>query len=85
MDNKTVLEGILWDLKCLSDLFLHGTMESSTETLHKTFQDAFNDILNLQNDLYNLMSEEGMYSVSQVSETKITKTKGKFTPSLEED
>ena len=85
MDNKTVLEGILWDLKCLSDLFLHGTMESSAETLHKTFQDALNDILNLQNDLYNLMSEEGMYSVSQVSETKITKTKGKFTPSLEED
>ena len=85
MDNKTVLEGILWDLKCLSDLFLHDTMESCTETLHKTFQDALNDILNLQNDLYNLMSEEGMYSVSQVSETKITKTKGKFTPSLEED
>ena len=30
MDNKTMLEGILWDLKALSDLFLHGSIESGT-------------------------------------------------------
>ena len=84
MDNKTMLEGILWDLKCLSDLFMHGSIESGTPSLHKTFKDALNEVLTLQNELYNLMSEEGMYTVSNVAETKITKTKNKFEPTLEE-
>ena len=56
MDNKTMLEGILWDLKCLADLFLHGSIESGTPELHKKFKDALNDILTLQNELYTLMS-----------------------------
>ena len=30
MDNKTMLEGILWDLKVMGELTLHGTIESST-------------------------------------------------------
>lgn len=85
MDSKTMLEGILWDLKGLSDLFLHGTIESSTNEIHKVFKNALDETLTLQKDLYNLMSEEGMYSVSNVSETKITKIKGKFTPELEEE
>ena len=84
MDKKTMLEGILWDLKCLSDLFMHGSIESATPSLHKTFKDALNEVLTLQNELYNLMSEEGMYSVSNVAETKITKTKNKFESTLEE-
>lgn len=84
MDNKTMLEGILWDLKCLADLFLHGSIESGTPELHKKFKDALSDILTLQNELYTLMSEEGMYSVTNVAETKITKTKSKFEPTLEE-
>ncbi len=84
MDNKTMLEGILWDLKCLGDLFLHGSIESGTPSLHKTFKESLMEILTLQNELYTLMSEEGMYTVSNVAETKITKTKNKFEPTLEE-
>ena len=45
---------------------------------------ALNEVLTLQNELYNLMSEEGMYTVSNVAETKITKTKNKFESTLEE-
>ena len=82
MDNKTILEGILWDLKCLGDLFLHGTIESGTKTVHQTFENSLNDVLTLQNNLYTLMSEEGMYQVENVAETKISKTKNKFEPTL---
>lgn len=85
MDNKTILEGILWDLKCLSDLFMHGSIESGTKNVHKTFRDGLNEVLTLQNDLYTLMSEEGMYNVENVAETKITKVKNKFNPTLEEE
>ena len=83
MDNKTMLEGILWDLKVMGELTLHGTIESSTPEVNKVFQNSLIDILNLQNDLYTLMSEENMYETSTVSETKIAKTKNKFNAELE--
>jgi len=85
MDNKTMLEGILWDLKTLGDLFLHGSIESGTKNVHKTFKDALSDTLTLQNDLYTLMSEESMYNVENVAEGKITKVQNKFNPTLEEE
>lgn len=85
MDNKTMLEGILWDLKVMGELTLHGTIESSTPEVNKVFQNSLIDILNLQNNLYTLMSEENMYETSTVSETKIAKTKNKFKAELEKE
>ncbi len=85
MDNKTMLEGILWDLKTLGDLFLHGSIESGTKNIHKTFRDALDEVLTLQNDLYTLMSDEGMYTVENVTETKISKVQNKFNSTLEEE
>ena len=85
MDNKTMLEGILWDLKVMGELTLHGTIESGTPEVNKVFQNSLIDILNLQNDLYTLMSEENMYETSTVSETKIAKIKNKFNAELEKE
>ena len=85
MDNKTMLEGILWDLKVMGELTLHGTIESGTKEVNKVFQNSLIDILNLQNDLYTLMSEENMYETNTVSETKIAKTKNKFNAELEKE
>lgn len=85
MDDKTMLEGILWDLKVMGDLQLHGTIESGTKNVNKAFKDSLVETLTLQNDLYTLMSEEGMYSVSNAPETKVSKTKNKFNPTLEEE
>ena len=85
MDNKTMLEGILWDLKCLADLFLHGTIESGTKNVHQAFEDALTETLTLQNDLYTLMSNENMYTVENVAETKLTKAQNKYSPSLKSE
>lgn len=85
MDNKTMLEGILWDLKCLSDLFVHGTIESAdNKVVRDTFLDSLNSVLEMQENLYTLMSEENMYKVTSVSETKIKNTREKFNENLEE-
>ena len=85
MDNKTMLEGILWDLKGMADLLLHGSIEAKTPEIHDTFKRSLTEILTLQNDLYTLMSEKGMYTTNNVSETKITKTKAKFMADLESE
>ena len=85
MDNKTMLEGILWDLKCLSDLFVHGTIESAdNKIVRDTFLDSLNSVLEMQENLYTLMSEEDMYKVTTVSETKIKNIREKFNENLEE-
>ncbi len=68
MDNKTMLEGILWDLKCLSDLFVHGTIESAdNKIVRDTFLDSLNSVLEMQENLYILMSEEDLYKIASVS------------------
>lgn len=85
MDDKTMLEGILWDLKALGDLFLHGTIESGTPKVQTVFKNSLDEVLTLQNELYTLMANAGMYTVSNVAESKLTKTKDKFQPTLEEE
>ncbi len=82
MDDKTLLEGILWDLKVLGDLSLHGSIESGTKNVHETFRKSLDEVLNLQNELYTLMSNEGMYTTSTVTESKLEKTKAKYNPTL---
>lgn len=83
MDDKTMLEGILWDLKAIADLSLHGTIESATPNVYETFMSALKEILSTQHDLYTLMSELGMYNVCNVENSKITKAKSKYNETLE--
>ena len=40
MDDKNLMENILLLEKGVCDLFLHGTIESSTQNVHDTFNTA---------------------------------------------
>ena len=51
----------------------------------ETFKDSLNEVLSLQNELYLFMSENGMYTVSNVTETKIDKVKNKYNEELKEE
>ena len=83
MDDKTMLEGILWDLKVLGDLCLHGSIESGVNEVHSCFVKALNETLELQNELFNVMNELGMYNITNVDSSKINKTLSKFNSTLE--
>ena len=71
MDNKLILEGILWDLKGISSLALYGALESKTNKVNKVFRDSLLEFLDLQHTLFNKMFECGMYDVCNVEESKI--------------
>ena len=43
MDDKCTMENILLTTKGVCDLYLHGTIESSTANVHQTFSGAQND------------------------------------------
>ena len=78
MEDRNLIEEQLLVIKGVSDLYMHGAVESSTAEVHSAFKDALNETLDIQNKIYNLMSEKGWYKTETVAQTKIDSTKQKF-------
>lgn len=78
MEDREIMEKELLIIKGVCDLYLHGTIESSTAEVHTAFKDALNDSLDIQNKIYNLMAEKGWYNLENVDQNKLTATKQKF-------
>ena len=78
MEDKDLMENELLVIKGVCDLYLHGTIESSTAEVHMAFKDALNESLDIQNKIYNLMKEKGWYTTDTAEQTKIDATKQKF-------
>lgn len=78
MEDRDLMEKELLIIKGVCDLYLHGTIESSTAEVHAAFKDALNESLDIQNKIYNLMSEKGWYTVTTVEQNKIDTVKQKF-------
>lgn len=78
MEDKDLMEKELLIIKGVCDLYLHGTIESTTAEVHTAFKDALNESLDIQNKLYNLMAEKGWYKTDTVEQTKIDTLKQKY-------
>ena len=78
MEDKDLMEKELLIIKGVCDLYLHGTLESSTAEVHEAFKCALNESLNIQNKLYNMMNEKGWYKMENVEQQKIDTVKQKF-------
>ena len=78
MGDKELMEKELSIIKGACDLYLHGTVESCTAEVHDAFKCALNDTLNIQNKIYNLMSERGWYKAEPAEQQMINQTQQKF-------
>ncbi len=78
MEDKEIMEKELLIIKGVCDLYLHGTIESSTAEVHTAFKNALDDSLDIQNKIYNLMVERGWYKTDSADQNKISSTKQKF-------
>ena len=78
MEDRDLMEKELLVIKGVCDLYLHGTIESSTAEVHCAFKDALNTSLDIQNKLYNLMAEKGWYKTEVVEQIKIDQAKQKY-------
>ncbi len=78
MEDKDLMEKELLIVKGVCDLYLHGTIESSTAEVHTAFKNALNETLDIQNKIYNLMAEKGWYKMENADQNKITAAKQKF-------
>ena len=43
MDDRCIMESLLLTSKGVCDLYMHGTIESSTANVHQTFHQALSD------------------------------------------
>ena len=78
MEDRDLMEKELLIIKGVCDLYLHGTIESTTAEVHAAFKDALNESLDIQNKIYNLMAEKGWYKTENAEQTKIDQLKQKF-------
>ena len=78
MDDKNLMENLLLLEKGVCDLYLHGTIEASTQNVHTAFQSALSESLGMQDTVYSKMASKGWYPSEQAEAAKINTVKHKF-------
>ncbi|MBQ6387124.1 MAG: spore coat protein [Ruminococcus sp.] len=78
MNDRDIMENMLLLEKGACDLFMHGTIESSSTDVHQTFNTSLNASLQLQDEIYNKMQSRGWYPTEQVQQCKCNEVKQKF-------
>ena len=78
MQDKEIMENELSLFKGVCDLYMHGTIESSTKEVHDAFKCALNETLDIQNKIFNLMKDKGWYQTCNADSSEINKLKSKY-------
>ena len=78
MNDKNLMEDILLLEKGVCDLYMHGTIESSTEKVHGTFRAALTESLCMQDTIYSKMAAKGWYPSETADASKVSTVKQKF-------
>lgn len=78
MDDRCIMENLLLTTKGVCDLYMHGTIESSTSNVHQVFNQALKDSLCMQDEIYQKMSAKGWYSTEQADSKQIEKVRSQY-------
>lgn len=78
MNDQAIMENLLLTTKGVCDLYMHGTVESSTQNVHHAFDTALSDSLCMQDDIYKQMTAKGWYQVEQADAQQLQQVKQKF-------
>lgn len=73
MDDKIIMDTALSLTKGMCDLLMHGSIESQEPKLNKMFIDSLMKYLELQQEMYMEMQNQGLYNAETVTESKISK------------
>ena len=78
MNDQKIMENLLLTTKGACDFYLHGAIESATQNVNAAFDDALNQSLCMQENIYQKMSAQGWYQNEQAQQQQINKVKNKF-------
>ena len=78
MNDQSIMENLLMTTKGVCDLYMHGTIESSTQNVHQAFDKALNDTLCMQEEIYGKMAGKGWYPTAQADQQQIDQVRQKY-------
>ncbi len=78
MNDQNLMENMLQLEKGVCDLYLHGSIESSTPEVKQSFKTALNECLNQQGHIYDEMSAKGWYQTDNAEQQKLCQVRQKF-------
>ena len=78
MNDKEIMENLLLTTKGVCDLYLHGSIESDTPTVHQAFHSALDSAICMQSDIEQKMSEHGWYTTQQAQPQSIQQVRQKY-------
>ena len=78
MNDKEIMENLLLTTKGVCDLYLHGSIESDTPTVHQAFHSALDSAICMQSDIYQKMSEHGWDTTQQAQPQSIQQVRQKY-------
>ena len=78
MNDEKIMENLLLTTKGACDLYLHGAIESATQNVNNTFDEALQQSLCMQDGIYQKMSAQGWYQNEQADQQQIAKVKNQF-------
>lgn len=84
MDDKYLMENLMFGSKVINDLYMHGVIESTNEKVNNAFNKAIQDTLKMHYEIFKAMETVGFYSISNVDESKILQTKNKLESTCQE-
>ncbi len=74
MNDQILLDNYLLVLKSTTEVYVHGTLESSNDQVRDILSTGLEETLNHQMRVYNEMTKNGWYKVDNVKPTIISKT-----------
>lgn len=79
MTDREYMDDILVSSKSLSNLYHYAVQESPTDKIHYEFKDILNKSLEMQHDIYDIMTQKGWYQIEAAPASKINQVATKFT------
>ena len=74
MNDRIFMENYLLILKSTVEVYVHGTLESSNNSVRTTLKHALDETMQSQADTYDKMASYGWYQVKNVNTNVITET-----------
>lgn len=84
MEDKYLMENLMYGSKVINDLYMHGFIESTNDKVFQVFTKALQETSKLHNEIFKAMESAGFYSTKNVEEQKIKQTKEKLEKSCQE-
>ena len=77
-NNQIFLDSYLLLLKSTVEVYVHGTLESSNKKVRNLLKSSLDNIMSMQYNTYNKMTDLGYYEIQNVDRNIICKTINKL-------